>query len=117
MSKFASFVDCNQKFTIKSLPLLTLKEGEILVKNLCTSLCRSDLHTYQGKRIEKSPTILGHEIVGIIEAFGPNAPLNDFKDSPLKVGDKITWALQRMNFQRPICRRRPRIYLNMAMNK
>ena len=93
MSKFASFVDCNQKFTIKSLPLLTLKEGEILVKNLCTSLCRSDLHTYQGKRIEKSPTILGHEIVGIIEAFGPNAPLNDFKDSPLKVGDKITWAI------------------------
>ena len=30
----------------------TVKEGEILVKNLCTSLCRSDIHTYQGKRVE-----------------------------------------------------------------
>ena len=51
--KFANFVDCNQKFSINSQPLPVLKEGEILVKNLCTSLCRSDIHTYQGKRVEK----------------------------------------------------------------
>ena len=93
MSKFASFINADEKFSIYSQPLLELKEGEILVKNLCTSICRSDLHTYQGKRIEKSPTILGHEIVGVIEAFGPNASLNDFNNTPLKAGDKITWAI------------------------
>lgn len=93
MSKFASFINKDEKFFIDSQPLFELKEGEVLVKNLCTSICRSDLHTYQGKRIEKSPTILGHEIVGVIEAFGPNAVLNDFKNIPLQVGDKITWAI------------------------
>lgn len=93
MSKFASFINKDEKFLIDSQPLFELKEGEVLVKNLCTSICRSDLHTYQGKRIEKSPTILGHEIVGVIEAFGPNAVLNDFKNIPLQVGDKITWAI------------------------
>jgi len=93
VSKFASFVNCNQKFSIKSESLPELQEGEILVKNLCTSLCRSDIHTYQGKRIEKSPTILGHEIVGLIEQLGPQAPLRDVRDNELKIGDKVTWAI------------------------
>jgi alcohol dehydrogenase len=91
--KFASFVDCNQKFSINYQPLPVLKEGEILVKNLCTSLCRSDIHTYQGKRDEKSPTILGHEIVGVIEQLGPQAPLRDVRGNELKIGDKLTWAI------------------------
>lgn len=91
--KFANFVDCKQKFSINSQPLPVLKEGEILVKNLCTSLCRSDIHTYQGKRVEKSPTILGHEIVGLIEELGPQAPLRDVRGNELKIGDKVTWAI------------------------
>ncbi len=93
MSKFASFINSTQKFSIKSDPLPSLKEGEILVKNLCTSLCRSDIHTYQGKRIEKSPTILGHEIVGVIEQLGPNAHVKDVRGNELKIGDKVTWAI------------------------
>ena len=93
MSKFASFVDCNQKFSIKSKSLPELQEGQILVKNLCTSICRSDIHTYQGKRVEKSPTILGHEIVGVISQVGPNAPLQDIRGNDLKIGDKVTWAI------------------------
>jgi len=40
-----------------------LKEMEILVRNEYATLCRSDLNTFSGKRTEKSPTILGHEIV------------------------------------------------------
>lgn len=93
MSKFASFKNKDEKFSIQSEVLPILNKGEILVKNLCTSICRSDIHTYQGKRIEKSPTILGHEIVGLIQEFGPNAPTYDLKGTPLKIGDKITWAI------------------------
>ena len=93
MSKFASFINSTQKFSIKSDPLPSLKEGEILVKNLCTSLCRSDIYTYQGKRVEKSPTILGHEIVGVIEQLGPNSPVKDVRGNDLKIGDKVTWAI------------------------
>ena len=50
----------------------TLKEGEILIKNEYTTLCRSDISTYLEHRIEKSPTILGHEIEGRIVALGEN---------------------------------------------
>ena len=93
MSKFASFVGAHQQFKIQSAALPALQEGEILVKNLCTSLCRSDIHTYLGNRIEKSPTILGHEIVGTIEKLGPNAPTHDSRGRVLKTGDRLTWAI------------------------
>jgi len=90
---FASFINSSEKISIETIKLPALNDGEILVRNLCTSLCRSDIHTFQGKRKEKSPTILGHEIVGVIDSFGPNAPTHDIKGNVLKVGDKITWAL------------------------
>jgi putative phosphonate catabolism associated alcohol dehydrogenase len=93
VSNFASFINSKEKFIIDSQDLPELNDGEVLVKNLCTSICRSDIHTYQGKRIEKSPTILGHEIVGIIEKLGPNSPLIDLRGTKLKVGDKVTWAI------------------------
>ncbi len=35
------------------------------------SLCGSDIHTARGKRSEPVPTILGHEVIGTIESFGP----------------------------------------------
>ena len=77
MSKFASYDNSTQHISIQTDNVPALKEGEILVKILCTSLCRSDIHTYLGKRIEKNPTILGHEIVGVIDHFGPLAPTHD----------------------------------------
>lgn len=93
MSKFAIFISSQEKFSIKSENLPSLKNGEILVRNLCTSLCRSDIYTYQGKRIEKTPTILGHEIVGVISQMGPNSPSYDLRGKEFKVSDKITWAI------------------------
>ncbi len=34
---------------------------------LCCTLCGSDLHTLAGRRNEPTPTILGHEIVGLVD--------------------------------------------------
>jgi len=73
--------------------LTDLKEGEILVKNTYTTLCRSDLHTYKGLRKEKCPTILGHEITGSIVSFGPDSEKFDQRGKKLKIGDRITWAI------------------------
>jgi putative phosphonate catabolism associated alcohol dehydrogenase len=70
-----------------------LKEGEILVKNTYTTLCRSDLHTYKGLRKEKCPTILGHEITGYIVSFGPDSEKFDQRGKKLKIRDRITWAI------------------------
>jgi len=58
-----------------------------------TTLCRSDINTFCGKRTEKIPTILGHEIVGRILEFGPCAPNRDSRGNSLRMGDRITWAI------------------------
>ena len=92
-SRVAIFHGSNQPFTMETVPVPSLREGEILVRNAYTTLCRSDLNTFCGKRTEPTPTILGHEIVGVIEALGPNAPATDCRGQLLRVGDLITWAI------------------------
>jgi alcohol dehydrogenase len=69
------------------------REGEILVRVVYCSLCRSDLHSHAGRRSVATPTILGHEIVGRIEAFGPSTSQFDFSGRPATIGDRITWSI------------------------
>ena len=70
-----------------------LREGEILVQVASCSLCRSDLHSHAGRRNVATPTILGHEIVGRIEAFGPSTSHLDFAGQAATIGDRITWSI------------------------
>jgi len=79
--------------TLDPVPIPPLGPGEVLVRNEFTTLCRSDLNTYAGKRRERTPTVLGHEIVGTIAELGPGAPELDLRGAPLRVGDRITWAI------------------------
>jgi alcohol dehydrogenase len=67
--------------------------GELLVRVTACTLCRSDLHTHAGRRVEPTPTVLGHEIVGRIEAFGPTAARVDAAGAAASVGDHVTWAV------------------------
>jgi alcohol dehydrogenase len=67
--------------------------AEVLVRVTCCTLCRSDLHTHAGRRAEPTPTVLGHEIVGRIEAFGPGAPREDAAGLPVSVDSRISWAI------------------------
>ena len=92
-SKYLAFQEQEPFFSHDEQIVTDLSEGEILVKVDFTSLCRSDINTFIGKRKEKSPTILGHEIVGKIVEFGNNAPLLDAKGCKLEVGQRITWAI------------------------
>lgn len=82
-----------------------LKPGQILVRNEYTTLCRSDLNTFSGKRTERTPTILSHEIVGRIEALGPEAPREDLRGAPLSVGDRVTWAIYASDPESELSRR------------
>jgi len=70
-----------------------LKEGEVLIKNIFTTICGSDLHTYCGKRKEACPTILGHEIVGEVIQVAPGHPGVDYRQSPLSPGTLVTWTI------------------------
>ncbi|HUC86450.1 MAG TPA: zinc-binding dehydrogenase [Candidatus Acidoferrales bacterium] len=91
--RIAVFHGPNQPLVIETVPVPPLREGEILVRNEYVALCRSDLNTFSGKRTEKTPTILGHEVVGVIEELGPGAPRKDCRDTELCVGNRVTWAI------------------------
>ena len=92
-SKYVVFNDSLPFFSNEEILIPKLSEGEILVKTEFTALCRSDINTFIGKRKEKSPTILGHEIVGRIVEIGPQAPTEDARGVRLENGQRITWAI------------------------
>jgi putative phosphonate catabolism associated alcohol dehydrogenase len=92
-SQLAIFHGPGQPFTLETVPVPALREGEMLVRNEYTTLCRSDLNTFSGKRRERTPTILGHEIVGVIAELATGAPARDARDRDLRVGDRVTWAI------------------------
>jgi alcohol dehydrogenase len=78
---------------MRSIPVADPEQREILVRVLGCTLCGSDVHTYTGRRSTPLPTILGHEILGRIEAFGPTAVRRDARDRLLRAGDRVTWSL------------------------
>ncbi len=69
-------------------------EGEeILVKITHCAICRSDVHTMCGRRQVETPTVLGHEIIGKVEATGDEHPSIDLNGETICVGDRVTWAI------------------------
>lgn len=82
----------------ESLEMIQLRTPEptgeqILVRVTACTLCGSDLHSYKGRRSVAVPTILGHEIVGEIVAFGPDAARTDAAGLPLEPGTRVVWSL------------------------
>jgi putative phosphonate catabolism associated alcohol dehydrogenase len=67
--------------------------GELLVRNLYTTICGSDIHTYCGRRKEPSRVVLGHEIVGEILSIGPDHKGTDLRGNMLRPGQRITWTI------------------------
>lgn len=96
-SQLAVFHGPGQPLTLETVPVPALREGEILVRNEYVTLCRSDLNTFSGKRREPTPTILGHETVGVIEEMSAAAPTRDARGAELRVGDRVTWAIYAAN--------------------
>lgn len=93
ISRYAVFDNTSMSLKIEETSIPALQNFEILVRVAYTTLCKSDILTYTGKRKEKNPTILGHEICGTIVAFGNNATKIDCRNNPLTIGDLITWAI------------------------
>jgi len=61
----------------------TAGESEILVRVEACGVCRTDLHILEGDLPPpKLPLILGHEIVGIVEALGKNS-------KRFQIGDRV----------------------------
>jgi alcohol dehydrogenase, propanol-preferring len=55
------------------LPVKTPAAGELLIRVRACGVCRTDLHICDGDLPAiKTPLVLGHEVVGIVEALGPH---------------------------------------------
>ncbi len=93
VSSYIEFDNATMSFHKKTIEIPALKTGEILVKISYTTICRSDIYTFQGKRTEKNPTILGHEITGHIVELGPGAPTKDLRGLPLIIDSRVTWGI------------------------
>jgi len=91
--KAAVFNGAGLPFEFINREVPAIKPGEILVRNLYTTLCGSDIHTYCGRRVEPAQVVLGHEIVGDILWIDPEHPGKDFRGEPLAVGDRVTWSI------------------------
>lgn len=85
--------EVGQPLVLREFPLPAPQAGETLVEVIACTLCGSDLHSLHGRRAMPLPTILGHEILGRIAAFGTNTGRRDAAGMPLDVGDRITWSI------------------------
>lgn len=81
----------NAPFVVREYPLRDVGDGELLVKIAMSTICRSDIHSYQGKRPNPCPGILGHEIIGFVERIG-GVVKRDLRGDVIKVGDRVTWT-------------------------
>jgi alcohol dehydrogenase len=91
--RVAVFHGPGQPLEIVEVAAPPLAAGELLVRVMGCTLCRSDLHSYTGRRTVATPTVLGHEVVGKIEAVGPGAPTSDLSGRSAAIGDRITWSI------------------------
>jgi alcohol dehydrogenase len=81
----------NRPFQVREFALRPPRAGEALVRVRMSTICRSDIHSYEGRRPNPCPGILGHEIIGTVVALGPGVE-RDMRGDALAVGDRITWS-------------------------
>ncbi|KAJ5360454.1 hypothetical protein N7517_009645 [Penicillium concentricum] len=73
------------KVEINEIPIPEPGENDILIKNVCASLCHSDLMLFWGHTAEKPPmekVTIGHENTGTVAAMGRNV-------TGFKIGDPV----------------------------
>ena len=68
--KAAIFERVNEPMKIQDIELADPRGREILVRTVAAGICHSDLLFYEGGWEHKLPTILGHEVSGVVERVG-----------------------------------------------
>jgi L-iditol 2-dehydrogenase len=72
----------SMKIINRDLPIM--KQNEVLIQVITTGICGSEIHAYNGSHpFRKPPSILGHEVVGVVEKVGSNV-------FHLVEGDRVT---------------------------
>lgn len=92
-TRAAVFSGPDSDLEVRELPLPEPGPGEAIVRTAYCTLCRSDLHTFEGRRATPVPTVLGHEVLGHIASIGPGEPPTDVDGQGLSIGDRVTWSV------------------------
>ena len=73
----------HEPLVLREVPVPEPAEGQVLIRVGACAVCRTDLHIADGELTEpKLPLVLGHEIVGVVEAKGPGV-------ERFAVGDRV----------------------------
>lgn len=72
-----------RKFKIKEIPTPDPGAGEVRIKIELSGVCGTDLHNHEGNFLAEFPLIPGHEMVGRIDAMGPDV-------KKLTLGERVT---------------------------
>jgi len=70
------------ELVIDDVQIASVGPHEVLIQTAAAGLCHSDLHFIEGKSPHPTPTVLGHESAGIVEAVGAEV-------SYVKPGDHV----------------------------
>jgi threonine dehydrogenase-like Zn-dependent dehydrogenase len=97
----------------RDLALPAAPAGGLLLRVEANGICGTDLHLL--REAPPRPTVLGHEIVGTVLAFGPGADRRDAADIPIAEGDRVAlfpwipcggcWACRRFGPAAATCSR------------
>ncbi|MCF7866036.1 zinc-binding dehydrogenase [Candidatus Woesearchaeota archaeon] len=87
-TKGAVLYETNANLVIDTLEIPKLQLGQVLVKIICSGICRSQIHEIEAHKGPDNylPHLLGHEAVGVVEKVSSNV-------SKVSIGDKVvlTW--------------------------
>ena len=93
--RIARFDAPGKPFEIESVSLPAVAAGQILIRVTRANICGSDLHAWHGTFATgglggQLPTVLGHEMVGAVEALGEGVSA-DSNGLPLQVGTRVVF--------------------------
>ncbi len=93
--RIARFDEPGKPFQIETVSLPEVGPGEILVRVGRANICGSDVHAWHGTFATRGlgghlPTVLGHEMVGAVEALGDGIA-TDSNGMPLRAGTRVVF--------------------------
>lgn len=78
----AVFTQPNQPMTVEELVTPQPRDREVRVKVAACGVCHTDLHVLKGEVAFPTPSVLGHEVSGVVDAIGPGV-------TNVGVGDRV----------------------------
>jgi S-(hydroxymethyl)glutathione dehydrogenase/alcohol dehydrogenase len=80
--KAAIFEGVGKPLVVEDIPQPKPRQGEVLIKVAACGVCHSDLHVIKGELPYPTPTVLGHEISGVVVEVAPDV-------TNVKPGDRV----------------------------